>query len=353
LHGRYFYLKASLIIDCRNYIVLCSLINLGIWLFIDKIRNSYIKEKILDLSKFQGSIWLDGKMVDWQEANVHVLTHTLHYGLGVFEGVRAYNTPKGPSIFRLSDHTDRLFKSANVVNMEIPYDKETINKAHIDVVNLNKIEESYIRPMCFYGSEGMGLRADNLKVHTMVAAWEWPSYMEPEARENGIKVKVSSYKRQVRNPVSSAKVNGNYVHSIVALNEALESGFDEALMMDAEDNVAEGSGENFFIVKNGELKTPDLDASLDGITRRTIIQIAEDMGMNVEIKKIKLDEVLASDEAFFTGTAAEVVPINSIDNKVLGNGSRGPITKKLQSTYFDQVRGLRKENTTWHTFVSE
>ena len=307
----------------------------------------------MDLSKIQGSIWLDGKMVDWQEANVHVLTHTLHYGLGVFEGVRAYNTPKGPSIFRLSDHTDRLFKSANVVNMEIPYDKETINKAHIDVVNLNKIEESYIRPMCFYGSEGMGLRADNLKVHTMVAAWEWPSYMEPEARENGIKVKVSSYKRQVRNPVSSAKVNGNYVHSIVALNEALESGFDEALMLDAEDNVAEGSGENFFIVKKGELKTPDLDASLDGITRSTIIQIAEDMGMNVEIKKIKLDEVLASDEAFFTGTAAEVVPINSIDNKVLGNGSRGPITKKLQSTYFDQVRGLRKENANWHTFVSE
>ena len=307
----------------------------------------------MDLSKIQGSIWLDGKMVDWQEANVHVLTHTLHYGLGVFEGVRAYNTPKGPSIFRLSDHTDRLFKSANVVNMEIPYDKETINKAHIDVINLNKIEESYIRPMCFYGSEGMGLRADNLKVHTMVAAWEWPSYMEPEARENGIKVKVSSYKRQVRNPVSSAKVNGNYVHSIVALNEALESGFDEALMLDAEDNVAEGSGENFFIVKNGGLKTPDLDASLDGITRRTIIQIAEDMGMNVEIKKIKLDEVLASDEAFFTGTAAEVVPINSIDNKVLGNGSRGPVTKKLQSTYFDQVRGLRKENANWHTFVSE
>jgi branched-chain amino acid aminotransferase len=205
--------------------------------------------------------------------------------------------------------------------------------------------------MCFYGSEGMGLRADNLKVHTMVAAWEWPSYMEPEARENGIKVKVSSFKRQVRNPVSSAKINGNYVHSIVALNEALESGFDEALMLDAEDNVAEGSGENFFIVKNGEIKTPDLDASLDGITRRTIIQIAEDMGMSVEVKKLKLDEVLKSDEAFFTGTAAEVVPINSIDNKVLGNGSRGPVTEILQSTYFDQVRGLRDDNSEWHTYV--
>ena len=305
----------------------------------------------MDLSKNQGSIWLDGRMVDWQEANVHVLTHTLHYGVGVFEGVRAYNTPKGPSVFRLQDHTDRLFKSAGIVNMEIPYAKETINNAHIDVINLNNLEESYIRPMCFYGSEGMGLRADNLKVHTMVAAWEWPSYMEPEAREKGIKVKVSSYKRQVRNPVSSAKVNGNYVNSIVALNEALEAGFDEALLLDEEENVAEGSGENFFIVKNGILKTPDLEASLDGITRRTIIQLAKDMGMEVEIIKIKLHDVLESDEAFFTGTAAEVVPINSVNNKSLGNGSRGPITEILQSTYFDQVRGLRDENSNWHSYV--
>ena len=305
----------------------------------------------MDLSKNQGSIWLDGRMVDWREANVHVLTHTLHYGVGVFEGVRAYNTPKGPSIFRLQDHTDRLFKSAGIVNMEIPYAKETINNAHIDVVNLNNLEESYIRPMCFYGSEGMGLRADNLKVHTMVAAWEWPSYMEPEAREKGIKVKVSSYKRQVRNPVSSAKVNGNYVNSIVALNEALEAGFDEALLLDEEENVAEGSGENFFIVKNGILKTPDLEASLDGITRRTIIQLAKDMGMEVEIIKIKLHDVLESDEAFFTGTAAEVVPINSVNNESLGNGSRGPLTEILQSTYFDQVRGLRDENSNWHSYV--
>ena len=305
----------------------------------------------MDLSKNQGFIWLDGRMVDWREANVHVLTHTLHYGVGVFEGVRAYNTPKGPSIFRLQDHTDRLFKSAGIVNMEIPYAKETINNAHIDVVNLNNLEESYIRPMCFYGSEGMGLRADNLKVHTMVAAWEWPSYMEPEAREKGIKVKVSSYKRQVRNPVASAKVNGNYVNSIVALNEALEAGFDEALLLDEEENVAEGSGENFFIVKNGILKTPDLEASLDGITRRTIIQLAKDMGMEVEIIKIKLHDVLESDEAFFTGTAAEVVPINSVNNESLGNGSRGPITEILQSTYFDQVRGLRDENSNWHSYV--
>ena len=305
----------------------------------------------MDLSKIQGSIWLDGKIVDWQEANVHVLTHTLHYGLGVFEGVRAYDTPKGPSIFRLEDHTTRLFKSAAVVNMNIPFEKEIINKAHIDVVNLNGIEESYIRPMCFYGSEGMGLRADNLKVHAVVAAWEWPSYMEPEAREKGIKVKISSFKRQVRNPVSNAKVNGNYVTSIVALNEAIEAGFDEALMLDSEDNIAEGSGENFFIVKDGVLKTPDLDASLDGITRRTIIHLAKSMGMKVEIKKLKLNEVLESDEAFFSGTAAEVIPINSIDNLSIGDGLRGEVTKILQSTYFDQVRGLREENLEWHTYV--
>ena len=185
----------------------------------------------------------------------------------------------------------------------------------------------------------------------MLAAWEWPSYMEPEAREKGIKVKLSSYTRQVRNPVSSAKVNGNYVHSIVALNEALEEGFDEALMLDAEGNVAEGSGENFFIVKDGVLFTPDLDASLDGITRRTILDLAKELDIKYKIKKLKVDDVLNADEAFFSGTAAEVVPINSLDNQLIGKGSRGPLTEKLQSTYFDQVRGARKTNINWHTLV--
>ena len=216
----------------------------------------------MDLSKIKGSIWFDGEIIDWQDANVHLLTHTLHYGLGVFEGVRAYNTPRGSSIFRLDDHTDRLFKSAQTVSMKIPFSQIEINDAHKTVISLNNLNEAYIRPMCFYGSEGMGLRADNLQVHCMVAAWEWPSYMEPEAREKGIKVKLSSYTRQVRNPVSSAKVNGNYVHSIVALNEALAEGFDEALMLDAEGNVAEGSGENIFIVQDNTLITPDLDLSL-------------------------------------------------------------------------------------------
>ena len=291
-------------------------------------------------------------MIDWQDANTHLLTHTLHYGLGVFEGVRAYNTSKGPSIFRLQDHTERLFKSASTVNMKIPFSVENINQAHIKVIQENNLDEAYIRPMCFYGSEGMGLRADNLNVHTMVAAWEWPSYMDPEAREKGIKVKLSTYKRQVKNPVSNAKVNGNYVHSIVALTEALEDGFDEALMLDADGYVAEGSGENFFIVKEGRLYSPFLDSCLDGITRKTIIDLAIELKIPFQEKKITVEDVFDADESFFSGTAAEVVPINSLDNQKIGTGLRGPVTEKLQKTYFEQVRGKREANNDWHTFIN-
>ena len=291
-------------------------------------------------------------MIDWQDANTHLLTHTLHYGLGVFEGVRAYKTSKGPSIFRLQDHTERLFKSASTVNMKIPFSVENINQAHIKVIQANNLDEAYIRPMCFYGSEGMGLRADNLNVHTMVAAWEWPSYMDPEAREKGIKVKLSTYKRQVKNPVSNAKVNGNYVHSIVALTEALEDGFDEALMLDADGYVAEGSGENFFIVKDGKLYSPFLDSCLDGITRKTIIDLAMELKIPFQEKKITVEDVFDADESFFSGTAAEVVPINSLDNQKIGTGVRGPVTEKLQTTYFDQVRGKREANNDWHTFIN-
>ena len=291
-------------------------------------------------------------MIDWQDANTHLLTHTLHYGLGVFEGVRAYNTSKGPSIFRLQDHTERLFKSASTVNMKIPFSVEKINQAHIKVIQANNLDEAYIRPMCFYGSEGMGLRADNLNVHTMVAAWEWPSYMDPEAREKGIKVKLSTYKRQVKNPVSNAKVNGNYVHSIVALTEALEAGFDEALMLDADGYVAEGSGENFFIVKDGKLYSPFLDSCLDGITRKTIIDLAMELKIPFQEKKITVEDVFDADESFFSGTAAEVVPINSLDNQKIGTGLRGPVTEKLQKTYFEQVRGKREANNDWHTFTN-
>ena len=306
----------------------------------------------MDLSKINGKIWYNGEMIDWQGANTHLLTHTLHYGLGVFEGVRAYSTSKGPSIFRLHDHTKRLFKSASTVNMRIPFSMEDINQAHAAVIRENKLQEAYIRPMCFYGSEGMGLRADNLKVHCMVAAWEWPSYMDPEAREKGIKVKLSSFKRQVKNSVSNAKVNGNYVHSIVALTEALEDGFDEALMLDTEGFVAEGSGENFFIAKNGVLYSPNLDSCLDGITRRTIIDLAEELNIPFKVKQITVQDVLDADESFFSGTAAEVVPINSLDKQFIGSGIRGPITEKLQTTYFDQVRGKRDLNDSWHTYTN-
>ena len=303
----------------------------------------------MNLSDLDGYIWFDGKIVDWREAQTHVLTYTLHYGLGVFEGVRAYLTPKGTCIFRLHDHTERLFKSAKTIGMKIPFSSEELIEAQRKIVSLNNLKESYIRPMCFYGSEGLGIRFDNLSVHTIVAAWEWPHYMEPEAQEKGISVKVSSFKRQVRNEVANAKINGNYVQSTVALNEAIEQGFEETLLLDSEGFVAEGSGENFFMVKDNKLITPDLEACLDGITRRTIISLAKELEVDFEERKIQLEEALESDEAFFTGTAVEVMPINAIDKKSIAEGLRGPITEKLQKAYLDQVRGKRSGNKDWQS----
>ena len=303
----------------------------------------------MNLSELDGYIWFDGKIVDWKEAQTHVLTYTLHYGLGVFEGVRAYLTPKGTCVFRLHDHTERLFKSAKTIGMKIPFSSEELIDAQRKIVSLNNLKESYIRPMCFYGSEGLGIRFDNLSVHTIVAAWEWPHYMEPEAQEKGISVKVSSFKRQVRNEVANAKINGNYVQSTVALNEALEQGFEETLLLDSDGFVAEGSGENFFMVKDNKLITPDLDACLDGITRRTIISLAKELEVDFEERKIQLEEALESDEAFFTGTAVEVMPINAIDKKSIADGLRGPITEKLQKAYLDQVRGKRSGNKDWQS----
>ena len=303
----------------------------------------------MNLSDLDGYIWFDGKIVDWREAQTHVLTYTLHYGLGVFEGVRAYLTPKGTCIFRLQDHTERLIKSAKTIGMKIPFSSEELIEAQRKIVSLNNLKESYIRPMCFYGSEGLGIRFDNLSVHTIVAAWEWPHYMEPEAQEKGISVKVSSFKRQVRNEVANAKINGNYVQSTVALNEAIEQGFEETLLLDSEGFVAEGSGENFFMVKDNKLITPDLDACLDGITRRTIISLAKELEVDFEERKIQLEEVLESDEAFFTGTAVEVMPINAINKKSIADGVRGPITEKLQKAYLDQVRGKRSGNKDWQS----
>ena len=302
----------------------------------------------MDLSQLTGHIWLDGEMVPWQEAKVHVLTHTFHYGLGVFEGVRAYNTSQGAAIFRLQEHTDRLFRSAHILRMEMPFDKGTLSEAQRQVVRANGLDEAYIRPMCFLGSERMGLRADNLKTHVMVAAWAWPSYMDPEARDRGIRVATSSYTRHhVNITMCKAKANGNYINSILALREALDAGFEEALLLDNEGYVAEGSGENVFLVRNGVLYTPELTSCLEGITRDSIIRIAEDQGLTVKEKRITRDEVYVADEAFFTGTAAEVVPIREVDNRTIGTGVRGPITETLQRIYLESVRGAQADYADW------
>ncbi|TCO73201.1 branched-chain amino acid transaminase [Chromatocurvus halotolerans] len=300
-----------------------------------------------------GTIWLDGEMVPWREAKVHVLTHTLHYGLGVFEGVRAYATAdRGACIFRLREHTDRLFNSAKILRMPMPFDKTTLLEAQRAVVRENNLDEAYLRPMAFYGSEGMGLRADSLKTHVMVAAWEWPSYMNPEARDHGIKVRTSSYTRHhVNITMCKAKANGNYINSMLALREALDSGAEEALMLDNEGYVAEGSGENVFVVRKGRIFTPDLTSCLDGITRDTIFTLAAELGYAIEERRITRDELYIADEAFFTGTAAEVVPIRELDGRVVGSGSRGPLTEKLQAMYFDSVRGNRRQNSEWLTPV--
>ena len=308
----------------------------------------------MDLSKLSGQIWLDGELVPWQEAKVHVLTHTFHYGLGVFEGVRAYKTDEqGTCIFRLREHTDRLFRSAKILQMDMPWDKAALNAAQREVVRVNELEEGYLRPMCFLGSEGMGLRADNLKTHVMVAAWPWPSYMDPEARDRGIAVRTSSYTRHhVNITMCKAKANGNYINSIMALREALDSGCEEALLLDNEGYVAEGSGENFFMVRDGVIYTPDLTSCLDGITRNAIFQIAADEGYQVREKRITRDEVYICDEAFFTGTAAEVVPIRELDRRQVGEGRRGPVTEKLQAIYFDAVRGRSARYGEWLTPVA-
>jgi branched-chain amino acid aminotransferase len=304
------------------------------------------------MSDRDGLIWLDGVMTPWREAKVHVLTHTLHYGMGVFEGVRAYQTDRGAAIFRLEDHTERLFRSAHILGMPMPFDRATLNEAQRAAVRENGLKSAYLRPMCFLGSEGMGLRADNLQVHCMVAAWEWGAYLGEDNMRNGIRVRVSSFTRHhVNITMCRAKANGNYLNSMLALQEALRDGYDEALMLDAEGYVMEGSGENIFIVRDGVIYTPDLTSSLDGITRRTIMTLADELGLRVVEKRITRDEVYISDEAFFTGTAAEVTPIREVDGRTIGAGSRGPITERLQSLYFDQVHGRLASHPDWLAFV--
>ncbi len=306
----------------------------------------------MSMSDRDGVIWMDGELVPWREAQVHVLTHTLHYGMGVFEGVRAYKAEQGTAIFRLPQHTRRLFGSAHIMKMPVPWDPETINAAHKTVVRENGLDSAYIRPMFFYGSEGMGLRADNLKVHAIVAAWEWGAYLGAENMEKGIRIKTSSYTRHhVNITMCKAKANGHYVNSMLALNEALTSGYDEAMLLDVDGFVAEGSGENIFIVRDGVLYTPDLTSALEGITRDTIVQLAQDEGLKVREKRITRDEVYLADEAFFTGTAAEVTPIREVDDRMIGQGGRGPVTERLQALYFDVVHGRKNNYTDWLTLV--
>lgn len=307
----------------------------------------------MSMADRDGVIWLDGEMVPWREAKVHVLTHTLHYGMGVFEGVRAYKTETDTAIFRLQDHTRRLFDSARILGMEIPYDMDTLNQVQRAVVSKNGLQTAYIRPMCFYGSEGMGLRADSLKVHCMVAAWEWGAYLGQENMEKGIRIRTSSFTRHhVNITMCKAKANGNYMNSMLALQEALTDGYDEALLLDPEGYVAEGSGENIFIVRDGILYTPDLTSALDGVTRRTLMVLAKELGLEVHEKRLSRDAVYIADEAFFTGTAAEVTPIRELDNRRIGNGTRGPITQRLQSLYFDVVHGRHSAHLDWLTPVT-
>jgi branched-chain amino acid aminotransferase len=299
-----------------------------------------------------GVIWYDGKLVDWRSATTHVLTHTLHYGMGVFEGVRAYKTDKGAAIFRLQDHTDRLFNSAHILQMKMPFDKKTIMEAQKAAVRENKLESAYIRPMAFYGAEAMGIAAKTLSTHVICAAWSWGAYMGDEALTKGIRVKTSSFSRHhVNITMCKAKANGNYMNSILAHQEAAQDGYDEALLLDVDGFVAEGSGENVFIVRKGKLYTPDLTSALEGITRDTIVQLAKEIGLEVIEKRITRDEVYTADEAFFTGTAAEVTPIRELDNRAIGSGTRGPITEKLQAMYFDIVKGKSAKHANWLTLV--
>jgi len=306
----------------------------------------------MSMADRDGVIWYDGELVPWRSATTHVLTHTLHYGMGVFEGVRAYNTPQGTAIFRLQAHTDRLFDSAHIMGMKIPFTKDEINEATRAAVRENNLESAYIRPMVFYGSEAMGLRANGLKTQVIVAAWSWGAYMGDEALQVGIKVRTSSYTRHhVNISMTRAKANGNYINSMLALQEAISGGADEAMLLDPEGYVAEGSGENIFLVKNGVIYTPEVTSCLNGITRNTILTLAAEHGIEVVEKRITRDEVYIADEAFFTGTAAEVTPIREVDGRQIGAGRRGPITEKLQTAYFDLVTGKTDAHAEWRTLV--
>ena len=306
----------------------------------------------MSMADRDGFIWYDGKLVPWRDATTHVLTHSLHYGLAVFEGVRAYKTVDGTAIFRLAEHTQRLFNSGRIYLMEIPYEKEQLMAAQREVVRANKLEACYLRPIAFYGSEKMGVSPKGAKVHVAIAGWPWGAYLGAEALEKGIRVKTSSFARHHINvTMARAKLSGTYANSILANQEATMDGYDEALLLDVDGFVAEGSGENLFVVKNGKLYEPELISALIGITRDSVITLANDIGIEVRAKRMTRDDVYIADEAFFTGTAAEVTPIRELDNRPIGNGECGPITKKLQSLFFDVVNGRNPKYKSWLTPV--
>ena len=307
----------------------------------------------MSMADRDGFIWHDGKLVPWRDATTHVLTHSLHYGLAVFEGVRAYRTVNGTSIFRLKEHTDRLFNSAHIYRMAIPYDKETLMAAQREVVRANGLDSAYIRPIAFYGSEKMGVSPKGASVHVSIAAWPWGAYLGEEGMEKGIRVKTSSYARHhVNVTMARAKFSATYANSILANMEALENGYDEALLLDVDGFVAEGAGENVFIVKDGVIYEPEIASALVGITRATILTLAKELGIAVVSKRLTRDDIYIADEAFFTGTAAEVTPIRELDNRTIGAGRRGPITTKLQSLYFDVVNGKVPAHADWLTPVA-
>jgi branched-chain amino acid aminotransferase len=302
----------------------------------------------MSMADRDGHIWYDGKLVPWRDANTHVLTHSLHYGLAVFEGLRAYHTTRGTAIFRLKEHTERLFNSAHIYMMKIPYDRETIMAAHKEVVRANKLESCYIRPIAFYGSEKMGVSPKGVTVHVAIAAWPWGAYLGAEALEKGIRVKTSSFARHhVNVSMCRAKYSGTYANSILANLEATEHGYDEGLLLDVDGFVAEGSGENLFMVKGGKIYEPELTSALIGITRQSIITLAEEMGYTVEARRITRDDLYIADEAFFTGTAAEVTPIREVDSRTIGSGKTGPVTARLQKAFFDVVNGKNDKYRDW------
>jgi len=296
-----------------------------------------------------GKIWMDGQMVDWRDAKIHVLSHTLHYGCGVFEGVRAYKGDGGTAIFRLEDHTQRLFNSAKILRMKIPFTQEQVNEAQMAVIRENHLESGYLRPLSWIGDKKLGVSPKGNDIHLMVAAWAWGAYLGEDGMKRGIRVKTSSYTRHhVNITMTQAKAVSNYTNSILANTEATDDGYDEALLLDTAGFVSEGSGENVFIVKDGVVYTPDLSAgALKGITRDTVFHICQDLGLEVVQKRITRDEVYIADEAFFTGTAAEVTPIRELDRLEIGSGSRGPITEKIQSAFFDIVHGRNPKYAHW------